>query len=86
MELFDQPSVTYGQVGDAVAAVRTPAEARRFFVAYVRWLHRYGVLDSTPFDVARQNIGYLFGYGGFSQDQIAMWKIVTGAYHPLGFV
>ncbi len=89
LDLFDRESFTYGQLYERVLAARTPDEARETFRRYVAWLTPRvdHVLTAAQIEQAAQaNIGYLFGYGGASKDQIAMWGVVTGSVHPFGFV
>jgi len=64
----------------AVNAIEDPADARSFFDGYVEWLTE--MHSDTPIDVARQNIGWLYGEA-MASSKVAMWRNETGSYHPV---
>lgn len=86
---FAERTAERHMIGDLCAAVfsidRAP-DALRFYHGYIAWMRDLPAAELpaqyTPEQVARVNIGWLFGEG-MDGDRIAMWHTITGAAHPV---
>lgn len=78
---WDAEEITVGMLCDAVFAVETEDEAKKFYDEYIAYLKRQPGCD-RPIYIAKANIGWFFGEG-MSQDKIDMWVRATGAFHPV---
>lgn len=76
----------YGEIGSALCAIETTAEAGEFFKAYVEYLSRGDAElgGKMPDDVAASNIGYLMGYYGPEERQRVYTLFARfNAVHPI---
>lgn len=65
--MVDFTKANYGELGDALCALKTEDEAAEFWHAYVQYLRSQRFEEKlpggkTPEQVAAANIGYLMGY------------------------
>jgi hypothetical protein len=73
---------TIGDLCSAVLEIKDRAKAARFYRGYVRWLRKRRDLEASAENVAKTNIGWVFGEG-MSPIHQRMWYEVVGAEHPV---
>lgn len=85
----DERSADTFSIGDLIAtvlAVDDEEDARWYYAGYVAYLKRLPAERKSgryiEEQVARMNIGWCFGEG-MTDERIAMWRRVCGAYHPI---
>lgn len=72
---------TIGDLVRAILSIHDEAEAAEFYRTYVEYIKVVNQLD-PPENVAKSNIGWCFGEG-MAPKEIAMWRKVCGASHPI---
>lgn len=73
---------TLGDLATAILEIKDRAKAARFYRGYVRWLRKRRDLEAPAENVAKTNIGWVFGEG-MSPIHQRMWNEVVGAEHPV---
>lgn len=73
---------TIGDLCSAVLDIKDRAKAARFYRGYVTWLRKQKNLEAPAENVAKTNIGWVFGEG-MSPVHQRMWNEVVGAEHPV---
>jgi hypothetical protein len=76
-----QIGFTAGELETAIKAVKTPSEAKAFYVGYVKYLkdlpaeeQKFRKIKRTPEQAAISNIWWMFGMGPMPPEKIIMWN------------